>query len=118
MSATVLAAYIPAGSVFPTAAGYSAAALVGIGVLLAALAFSILFAALEARLCRTERGIIKKRLGRCKRYLNSVGPLLRYRCGVSILTLQVRGLVSGIKRETEYVGECLATRTGHHHRAR
>ena len=43
LSATVLVASTPAGRRFPADAGYSAAALVSIAVLLAALAVSVLF---------------------------------------------------------------------------
>lgn len=49
LSATVLAIYIPARHVLPTAAGYSAAALVSIAVLLAALALSAALAWSEGR---------------------------------------------------------------------
>jgi predicted MFS family arabinose efflux permease len=44
LSATVLAIYIPAGGTLPTAAGYSVATLVSLGVLLAALVLSLAFA--------------------------------------------------------------------------
>jgi MFS family permease len=44
LSATVLAGYTPAGHAFPTAAGYGAAAVVSIGVLVATLAVSLAMA--------------------------------------------------------------------------
>jgi hypothetical protein len=47
LSATVLVLYVPAGRVLPSNAGYSAAAVVSIVVLGAALVASILFAVLD-----------------------------------------------------------------------
>ncbi len=44
LSATVLTLFIPDGKVLPTAEGYSAAALLNIGALLAALILGIVFA--------------------------------------------------------------------------
>lgn len=56
LSATVLVAAIPSRRVLPTAAGYSAAAAVCIGVLLAALALAAVFAALAAGARRPDLG--------------------------------------------------------------
>ena len=49
LSATVLVLYVPAGRLLPSNAGYSAAAVVSIVVLGAALVASILFAVLDRR---------------------------------------------------------------------
>ncbi|MHB8293884.1 MAG: MFS transporter [Acidimicrobiales bacterium] len=49
LSATVLVAYIPRGHVFPTNTGFSAAALISIAVLVAALVASVVFVALAKR---------------------------------------------------------------------
>jgi predicted MFS family arabinose efflux permease len=49
LSATVLTVFIPGGQVLPTAQGYSVAALVNIGILLAALVLSIALALREAK---------------------------------------------------------------------
>lgn len=53
LSATVLAIYIPTGQALPTAIGYSAATLVGIAVLLAALVLSVVLALSVAQASRT-----------------------------------------------------------------
>lgn len=55
LSATVLAAHIPAGQVLPAASGYSASSWVSIAMLIAALALSVGFA-FRTRATRVPRG--------------------------------------------------------------